>query len=1009
MSQDEKRYWRSQQDYDSGEVSAPELRREFIVEKADELHLNDVDRRGFLGLMGASTALAGVAVSGCIRKPIELIVPYAKRPEDLIPGKPRHFRTAFNVGDAVLGLHVESQDGRPTKVEGNPDHPLSQGRASGWAQASVLNLYDPNRTTLPAHKGEESSWVDAWKAFDTTMAGFAGQGGGLAILVDGKPSPTRYRLLADIKRTLPKATTYRHDVAFNQAAVGGMNFIGAANHTISYDLSKANVIVALDSDALGFEGDATHNAGGFAAGRRLPTPTSPMNRLYTIEPGFSVTGMSSDNRLRMPASHIGEFLRGLAGKLLGQGADAGISGQVSGREKTEPGGLAWSEKFRKFVDAIAADLTANKGKSAIVVGERQPAWVHGLAAFVNDQLGNTGTTVNYAKQPATAFGSLAQLTTAITAGQVNTLVIVGSNPVYDAPSDLQFADALAKVANSVHVGMHLDETGKACTWHLPMSQYLESWGDLVASDGTVSVQQPLIAPLYGTVSGIQVLARMTAPGTLAESGAPLVRATLVPDSGVKGDNQWRRALHEGVAKKGVSVKPAFNWTALATAMASASGPTKPGPGALEINFYRDSKVCDGRFANNSWLQELPDPLSKLTWDNAALISQATANELGLSDGDMVSVSANGNSVKIAAMVGFGLADYTVVLPLGYGRTVGPVAEGTGFNVYPLRSQSNHWTTTGTVTAEGDTYELVTTQDHGTMVEPITKRKRPVVREATLSTYAKDPLFIEHDELMAKENLKGLWTPPNNREGQQWGMTIDLTSCTGCNACTVACQAENNIPVVGKARVAQGREMHWIRLDRYFTGDLDSPEAVVQPVPCMQCEMAPCESVCPVGATVHSPEGLNDMAYNRCIGTRYCANNCPFKVRRFNFFNFSKENEEAAPTHGMQKNPDVTVRFRGVMEKCTYCVQRINEAKIEAKRDGNGVVPDGGITPACVQTCPTSAIAFGDLNDKNSQVSRLKMQPRNYELLRELNLHARTSYLARIKNPNPGLVKNVSAG
>ena len=1014
-----KRHWRSIEDLREGPAAPAEPdgsfrhSREFPGGDPSEIEVSEVDRRSFLGLMGASTALAGITLTpGCVRKPVENILPYNERPEDLVPGQPRYFRTAWNIGRDVLGLHVASLDGRPTKVEGNPDHPMSFGAASAWAQASVLDLYDPMRATTPKFGENDATWELAAETIGKELAGFVGAGTGLAILMDGKPSPTRRRLLGELTRVFPKLSLYEHDPAVNTAQKAGLGFVGAAGRKVLYDMSAAAIVVALDADVVGFEGDSVRNARQLTTGRQVHGPTDTMNRLYAAEPVFSVTGMMADNRLRVPSSHVGELLRAIAEKVIGSDVPTTIRAEVMGRKDRAPGGLAWSTRFAAFVDAVVADLKAFPGQSVIAVGERQPAWVHGLAALVNDQLGNTGKTVFYPVDPgAPPVGNLAALTADIQAQRVSMLVILGGNPVYTAAADVPFGDALKTVPVSIHHGLYRDETGALTTWQLPASHYLEAWGDLVATDGTVSIQQPLIAPLYASRSDIELLLlllRQPEPNALAE-----VRKTLLPAQGEAADRAWRRGLHDGVLKaaKLPIDTPRWDWRGLAQPMRDYKGPFKPSPGALEFDFVRDPSLLDGRYATNAWLQELPDPLSKLTWDNAALMSAKTASAAGVAHGEIAQLTLGGRSLEIAVAVVPGTADYCVVLPLGYGRELGPVAlEGKGFHVESIRPAAAPFVAqNGQMKATGKTYELASTQTHGTMVEPITGVKRPIVREATLGEFQARPEFVKQYEIMDEANLKSLWVPPNPTDGQQWAMTIDLNTCTGCNACTIACQSENNIPVVGKERVMDGREMHWIRLDRYFVGDDDNPEAVVQPMACAQCEMAPCENVCPVAATTHSPEGLNDMAYNRCIGTRYCSNNCPFKVRRFNFFNYNKENRATSPMWGMQKNPNVTVRFRGVMEKCTYCVQRITMAKIAAKRDGDGVVPDGAIVPACVQTCPTQAIVFGDKNTEGALVAQRRASPRNYAVLAELNIHPRTTYLAKLRNPNMALVNDGSRG
>ncbi|GMV42720.1 MAG: quinol:cytochrome C oxidoreductase [Myxococcales bacterium] len=983
------------------ELAANEFGPEtFVVDDASR----DVSRRGFLGVMGASMALAGTALAGCVRKPLEHILPYTKRPEDLIPGSPMYFATSAWIGGSVHGLLVESHEGRPTKVEGNPQHPSSSGATSHWAQASVLGLYDPDRSKAPATAGKDATWEAALGAVrERFTAARAESGAGVAILVEPVPSPSVWRALSDLLRALPQAALYGWEPARPGNGAAGGALVEAGASLPSYELDKADVILSVDADFLGAEPDAVRHGRQFASRRRVKTPADTMNRLYVVEPNFSVTGAMADHRLRSKGSRVGEVLIAIARALGAQGVTLPVGG-------LEPRGT--DARVETWATAVAKDLAASRGRSLVLVGERQAPWVHALGHAINEALGNTGTTLRWLERPgAPALRSIGELAQAIDGAQVKTLVVVGCNPAYDAPADLGLAASLPKVPFSVHLGIYRDETAQKCTWHIPQSHYLEAWGDLVATDGTASIQQPLIAPLYDTVSDLELLATLAVPdAVIAPRGYELVRQTWATRATGDFEKEWRRWLHDGVITTPTPrvAAPPFSWAPLTTALGSRPTPAD----GLEVSFIVDPSVYDGRYANLGWLQELPDPMTKLTWDNAAVMGPALAKKLGVefdtaSGGNqerpLVQVTVEGRSLTVGTFVSPGIAEDTVILALGYGRKgLGRVAEGAGFDTYALRGKATLFDAPGaTVTKVPGGYRLASTQDHGSM------EGRPIVREATLDGFRKDPGFVEKAEVMPADKIKSLWDSPweTAYRGEvplhKWGMAIDLNVCTGCSACTVACQAENNISVVGKEQVLKGREMHWIRLDRYFIGDdVDEPEAAIQPMLCQQCENAPCESVCPVAATTHSPEGLNDMAYNRCIGTRYCANNCPYKVRRFNFHNF---NLHIDPVSRMQKNPDVTVRFRGVMEKCTFCVQRIQEAKIVAKRDGNGVVPDGTIVPACAQSCPTDAIVFGDLNDPKSAVSLAKAEARNYTVLAELNLYTRNSYLAKLRNPNPELV------
>lgn len=1012
-----KTWWRSFDELANTAEYREAVDREFPA-NADVFEFDPVSRRKFLGLMGASMAMAGLGASGC-RKPAQYIMPFNQRPEDLIPGEPAYFATALWTAGAVEGVLVKSQDGRPIKIEGNPSHPGNRGSTSMHAQATVLDVYDNDRSQTPREGGQERSFEDFEAALQERMSGLANQGGrGLAVLTDGRPSPTARALHAEIRRRYPQASFFVHDPGQGPTRAEGLRLAGLPQHVAHADLTDARIVVAIDSNFMVEGPNPVANARQFADGRRLTDgATSDMNRLYAIEPSFSVTGANADNRLQLPASQVGDFLAAVAQRLFSgelrppAGAEAAV-GALSPRDL--------GARFGAFADAVAEDLLAHRGTSAILVGDRQPAWVHGLAHLLNAALGNAGRTVRYLEDAGRpeALG-IVQLAEQIQAGNVSTLVIADSNPVYTAPADLDFAGRLRSVEFSVHLGYHVDETARACTWHIPRAHDLECWGDLRAADGTESIQQPLIDPLYPSWGPVELLGRVAGR---TESGRELVRATWSarPDRPADFERAWRTWLHEGVARRGPRAfsAPTFSWRDLAPAISGATALPAPSDSALEVVFQLDPSVWDGRYANNAWLQELPDPVTKVVWDNAILMGPGTARRLnlnantatirGFENATVVELAVGGRSLSAPVFVVPGIADNVAVVPLGYGRDFGTVSGDVGFNGGALMTSEGWFAAGASVTRTRRTFALATTQNHHSLKDD-SGNYRPFVRERDLTAWRENPTFVEDYEEMPAYKLKSLWEEPNPRDGQQWGMSIDLTSCIGCSACTVACNAENNIPVVGKERVMIGREMHWIRLDRYFSIDWDAddtwaePEVVTQPVACMHCETAPCEQVCPVAATVHSPEGLNDMVYNRCIGTRYCANNCPYKVRRFNFFNYSKENDARNPLYEMQKNPDVTVRFRGVMEKCTYCVQRIQRAKSHVRvTTPTAVVPDGGIVTACQQACPTNAIVFGDINDPTSRVSRLKRMERDYALLSYLNIHPRTSYLARIRNPHPSL-------
>lgn len=1011
-------YWRSLAQLEDQAEARAFLEREF-PEGASELP-EGITRRDMMMLLGASLSLAGLV--GC-RRPVEEIVPYVTAPEEIVPGIPRYYATTMPFGRSAYGLIVESHEGRPTKIEGNPSHPATLGASSARIQASMLGLYDPDRSQTIRLKGEPKSWNDFVMAWGQLSEAHAADGGaGLAVLSESFSSPTLARLVAELRARYPKVQWATYDAVSDENRLAGLRAATGRDLDLMLRIDQASVILALDADPLLTDPEMIRHTRGFAAGRRAGASGGAMNRLYAVEGVYSLTGAMADHRLRLESRQIAAFLASLAARLVPPAAGA-TSPAVASVPGVDP----------RWIDALAKDLLANRGKGLIVAGERQPAAVHAAVCALNTSLGNTGKTVSYYETKDAALpsmSSLASLVSRMNGGTVQTLVILGGNPVFDAPADLDFASAIAKVPHSIALGHTVDETSSKAEWHIPRAHYLESWGDARAVGGTLSVVQPLILPLFGGRSPVEVLGLMV--GGKERPGYDIVRETWKPIlAEAEFDKKWNRVLHDGLLAgselpevvPALSVQPLAELGRLRAGGASASQAASRASSDLEIVFLPSPALHDGRYANDGWLQELPDPLTKLTWDNPALVSPKTAETLGLASGDFVSLDYAGRKLELPVSLLPGMTDGVVALTLGYGRShAGRVGSGVGFDAFTVRSSKAPGFDSGVrLNKLGRTFPLSATQEHGSM------EGRPIVRESTLSelqsksTAGEKPAESAHagDSPQAPKgggvpaalgvfeeepHHFSLWKEHTYDRGHQWGMTIDLNSCIGCNACMVACQSENNVPVVGKIQVAKGREMHWIRVDRYFSGEPSgSPEVVFQPVPCMHCEDAPCEQVCPVAATVHDAEGLNVMVYNRCIGTRYCSNNCPYKVRRFNFFNFTKDTPDILK---LAMNPDVTVRARGVMEKCTYCVQRINRAKIDAKLAGRDL-RDGDVKTACQQACPSSAIEFGDLRDPSSRVAKTKADPRNYALLEELNTKPRTTYLAKVRNPNPDLEGLVS--
>jgi MoCo/4Fe-4S cofactor protein with predicted Tat translocation signal len=995
-------YWRSLEELAGNPEFQEALHREFP--KGASEWVDSVSRRGFLKVMGASMALAGM--TGCVRLPLEPIVPYVRQPEEIIPGRPMFYATAMTLGGYASPLLVESHLGRPTKIEGNDRHPASLGGTDIFAQASILGMYDPDRSQSVVSMGDQRSWQSFVSAIRGPLsAQKAVQGAGIRILTPTISSPTLADQLRSFLKIYPQAKWHVYEPVNRDNVLEGAKLAFGQAVETRYDFSKADVIVSLDADFLyaGYPGN-TRYIRDFA--KRRDPDSGNMNRLYVVESGMSSTGAKADHRLALQAAKI-ETLA----SLFFTWTDTTMPRRVLSADEAKnvhpaegsvlpSGSLAQNEQL--FLRRVVEELKSHNGASLVIAGDHQPPVVHQWAYAINQSLGNVGKTVFYTDpvdaNPANQTESLKDLVADMRAGKVDLLFVLGGNPAYDAPADLNFAELLKsnKVPMRVHHGLYNSETAELCQWHVNAAHELESWADARAYDGTASIIQPLIAPLYQGKSAIEFVALLN--GQTDATGYDLVRAYWQKQHNGDFETFWRKSLHDGWIE-GTTFTPK-SVTAKISGIPQAA---RSDANAIELNIRRDPTIYDGQFSNNGWLQELPKPMTKLTWDNAVLIGPKMAERLQIASKDVVELTLNGKKVTGAAWIQAGHPDNSVTVFLGYGRKrAGRVGTGNGFDAYQLRTSAAPWFTTGVqIRKTGDIYELASTQGYQSMDTP-NGDTRPLVRETSLEEYRKEPNFAQEEQPAPGLTLYQPY--PYKEEAYAWGMTIDLNKCVGCNNCMVACQSENNIAVVGKEQTQLGRHMHWIRIDAYYQGDRENPKAYFQPVPCMQCENAPCEVVCPVGATNHTSEGLNDMVYNRCVGTRYCSNNCPYKVRRFNFLLFQDWTTEQ---YKMMRNPDVSVRSRGVMEKCTYCVQRINEHRIDAEtasvREGREIkIQDGELQTACQQSCPAEAIVFGNINDPNSKVSKLKAQSRNYSLLGELNTRPRTTYLAEVGNPNPEL-------
>ena len=972
MTQTPRTYWRSLEELAETQEFASIVARE--VPRFGDI-VNSFDRRRFLQLMAASMVLGGLSGCGPEANPRQLL-PYVEEPENVIPGRERYYATAVTQDGYSTGVLVAHQMARPIKVEGNPDHPASLGTASAIMQASILELYDPRRAQTIFGAGEIASWEGFVSAlYDRRGALLAKKGEGLRILSGATTSPMLAKQIADLQQQFPNMRWHRWEPLHrDNELVAATRSFGRPLDRI-FDLGVAGRIFGVGSDLISSAPGWLAYARAFAAARRPTETGGKMSRVYAVESTPTLLGAKADHRLSMRPDEIIMSLRYLAG-LLGAGPQE------------------WSQqdnRHAEWLKAAAADLVQNKGSALIHAGREQPVEVHLLADAMNSTLGAFGKTVRLIDPVNAGTGSyresLAELTHDMAASKVDTLITFGTNPIYDAPADVAFAAGLAHVPFSVCLSLYDNETARACTWRLPAVHAYETWCDARAFDGTVTILQPQVRPLYGGRSEQQVLAILL--GDLAPDEYTLARVYWQERAQQenRGDFEtfWHDAVQKGVvpntAAPTLDVTPHVN---IAAALPTAPVDTQ----ALQALFRPDEGTWDGRYADNAWLLEMARPFTRLTWDNAALMAPSTAERLGLSNEDVVEISVNDRKLKAPIFVLPGQGQDCVTLPLGWGRAVGGLGAGIGFDAYRLRTASAPWTVSITsITKTGETYRLATTQRQDQV------EGRDLIREADLDRFNSDPSSI-----IRKERAESLY-PPYEYPDRAWAMAIDLNSCIGCQACTIACQAENNVPVVGKDQVLDGRVMHWLRIDRYYSGPANTPDIAFEPMPCMHCENAPCEVVCPVHATVHDHEGLNLMVYNRCVGTRFCSNNCPYKVRRFNFFGYAYTNINERPRESW--NPEVTVRNRGVMEKCTYCIQRIRTTQIAADRE-NRPIRDGEIVTACQQSCPTQAIIFGDRNKSDSAVAKRKATPIDYVLLDELNTRPRTSYGALIRNPNPAI-------
>ncbi len=1001
-----KQYWRCLEEL----AETPEF-MDFLVDEVPQQTRGlaaGLNRRQFLTLSGASLALAGM--TGCRFLPDQKVVPYVSQPEDLTPGLPLTFATSVLRAGYATGVLATSREYRPVKLEGNPDHPASLGASDTFTQAELLSLYDPDRSQSVLENGKLSDWGRFHFNIAAQLGNLPADGDGLRILTTTVTSPTLADQIGQLLKRYPSAKWHQFEPCGRSSVhVGTALAFGQAVNPV-YKFDRADRILTLDADFLLTSVGSVRYARDYAAKRKVRSGTTEINRLYAIESTPTITGAMADHSLPVKPSEVHTAALVIASQL-------GVPGITApAAPKSLP--AAW-------VAALVKDFQAHKGASLVIAGDEQPAAVHYLAHAINAVLGNIGQTVvytdlvEYGDPSADQIASIKALTADMSRGAVKILTILGGNPVYNAPADLNFAGAMKSVPLIVRLGVDDNETSELCHWHLPAAHDLEIWGDARAFDGTISILQPLVSPLYDGKSGLELISILR--GEL-KSGYDIV-SSFWSKQGLPGEFEktFQTILHDGVIKNSALASK------LVTLKEGVQLPPPPVSSGIEITFRPDQTIWDGSYSNNGWLQELPKQLTKLTWDNAALLSPATAQRLNLvpsdrllesdqKDAKVVELKVGARSIRVPIQIIPGHPDDAITVNFGYGRKrAGQLGTGIGGNAYALRtSETLAYAPNASVTETGDTYPLSHTRAHYSM------EGRDIVMEATLAEFLKNPKFATTESTENPAPEKSLYAEAQQRDHKYegfgayaWGMSLDNNICTGCQACVTACQAENNIPVVGKDQVSRGREMHWLRIDRYYKGDLENPRTFFEPVPCMHCENAPCEPVCPVAATTHSHEGLNQMIYNRCVGTKYCSDNCPYKVRRFNFYKYSAGQpwrpgtNYDLPVLKLSANPEVSIRGRGVMEKCTYCVQRIDSARQTAKIQGREV-KDGEIVTACQQACPTGAIVFGNINDKSSAVSKLKEQPHDYSLLGELGTRPRTTYLAKLSNPNPEIPSKADA-